>query len=580
MQRRYLILIAAVVVIGGAFAVFEFTDLRGTTTGAATGVESGGCAATAPVVETPAELPDDVKVIERKLEVPAARLARPDSLEDEYVPERFVICLDPDAPVALAPAEDGRNELGIPPLDATIAKLAPRSLEPLLPDLATQGTKPIKFGIDRIFVLETAADTDVVLSSLYAEADVMWVEPDLEMQASAIPDDPYYGYQWHLQQLALPDVWERSDGTGVVVAVLDTGVSAGSDGYGNLLPGEDFVESDGDAADEYGHGSHVAGTIAQATDNGIGVSGVAPGASILPVRVLDANGSGYASNIAAGIVWAVDNGAQVINMSLGSFGPSSAIEVACDYAAEAGVLVVASAGNDGFTDHVSFPAAFDSVVAVGATDLNREITDYSNQGSEIELAAPGGDTTVDHNGDGLVDGVVQEAFYAPYGYGWNYYAFQGTSMAAPHVSGAAALVISGSSDAMTDVRGALTGTAMDLGDEGRDNVYGFGFVSPMAALDYTPEPPTAEVEIINLHAVLRGPGRALLRWRTEEPTSHVVTGDNGFTRNRENVSRVHREMVFGDPGTTVTFNVTSTRADGVSGTATIAVEFAEAPESS
>ena len=137
-----------------------------------------------------------------------------------------------------------------------------------------------------------------------------------------------------MKNLAVPDAWTVTQGEGVVVAVVDTGVSSNEDGFHRLLSGFDFVDNDNDPADLNGHGTHVAGTIAQKSNNGIGVAGVAPKATILPVRVLDANGSGSNTWVAAGIVWAVDNGANVINLSLGSPMNSEVVADACAYAYE------------------------------------------------------------------------------------------------------------------------------------------------------------------------------------------------------------------------------------------------------
>jgi subtilisin family serine protease len=172
-------------------------------------------------------------------------------------------------------------------------------------------------GLDRTVRFRSDKSHQVVAKELVKGGQVEWVEPVLKVQAAAAPNDPYWKHQWHLHDLKVDEAWEITKGKGAVVAVVDTGVSFSEDGYAHLLPGKDFVDGDDDPQDENGHGTHVAGTIAQKTGNGIGTAGVAPEASILPVRVLDANGSGTNDSVAAGIVWAVDNGANIINLSLG-----------------------------------------------------------------------------------------------------------------------------------------------------------------------------------------------------------------------------------------------------------------------
>ena len=569
MKRTHGLLVGLVLAVVVFVAVFEMTGLRGSLTGAATGTGGGGCAVEAPpAVAVPDELPQDVRLIETTFVRPKVRPTKPGG--SAIMAQRFVVSFAPEAFVSPALGDDGVFRLGSRAVDDALGALQTHDLAPAFSNLGQAPERAAAMGLDRIYVFESATDPAEVLASLFQVAEVEWVEPDI-METVHI-DDPYYGYQWHLQQLGLESVWATTDGSGVVVAVLDTGVSAGSDGFASLLPGNDLVDGDNDASDEHGHGTHVSGTIAQATDNGVGVAGVAPGASILPVRVLDASGSGYASRTAEGIRWATDNGAQVINMSLGAAAQSSLREAACDYAYEAGVVVVASSGNDSYTEFVSYPAANDAVIAVGATDLNRDIAYYSNQGEQMELSAPGGDATVDHNGDGLGDGVVQETFYLPYNYPWGYYSFQGTSMAAPHVSGVAALLIANGLDSAEVVREALTSTAVDLGGPGRDTVYGYGLVDPAAALAYTSQAPPA-LEIKGLRSRSVGPARALVRWHTSVPSAHTIAGDNGYTTAETSLFRSHRALVRGAPGTTAEFEVTCTAADGSVGTATLSVTF-------
>jgi serine protease len=277
----------------------------------------------------------------------------------------------------------------------------------------------------------------------------------------------------------------------VTVAVVDSGIAYET--YGNFcrapdfagtrfVPGYDFVNNDTHPNDDYSHGTHVAGTIAQSTDNGIGVAGIAYNIKLMPVKVLGAGGSGYTSDIAEGIQWAVDNGAQIINMSFGTSAPSiflTAMRNAIIYAHNKGVLLVASSGNNnGGT--LLYPAAYPEVMAVGATVFDRSLASYSARGNEV--CAPGGTTQgEDLNNDGYSDMVLQNTFrpestdYCTF----SYWFFAGTSMAAPHVSGLAALLFSANPDLTHEqVRQILRDTA----DQDVDAACGYGFINAPAAL--------------------------------------------------------------------------------------------------
>ena len=258
---------------------------------------------------------------------------------------------------------------------------------------------------------------------------------------AGFPSDPCYRYQWHLRQVGLPDGWKLGQGEGVVVAVIDTGVSRVPDlAEATFVPGYNFVADNDDARDDHGHGTHVAGTIAQSTNNKLGVGGVAFKASIMPLKVLSARGSGSMAAIAQAIRFAADNGAQVINMSLGGPFPVGAIASAVKYAHAKGVTVVAAAGNDG-RGKVGYPARYPGVIAVAATQFDGSTTFYSNWGPEVDIAAPGGNTRVDQNGDGKPDGVLQNTVVPGNTSKTDYLWFMGTSMASPHAAGVAALVV-------------------------------------------------------------------------------------------------------------------------------------------
>src|SRR4051794_271767 len=201
--------------------------------------------------------------------------------------------------------------------------------------------------------------------------------------------DTYRGLQWDLATMNVPAAWQQSTGSGVTVAVLDTGVDAAHpDLAGQVLPGIDLVTgTSGVSSDPHGHGTHVAGTIAAAAGNGVGVAGIAPGARVLPVRVMDATGTGTMSTVATGITWAADHGARVINMSLGATVQVAAVTNAVAYARSKGVVVVAAAGNDRADGSPAlYPAADPGVVAVAATDSTDAYSSFSNRGGYVDVA--------------------------------------------------------------------------------------------------------------------------------------------------------------------------------------------------
>lgn len=300
-----------------------------------------------------------------------------------------------------------------------------------------------------------------------------------------VPNDPKYRYQWHLDQIRMPQAWTYSRGEGVIVAVVDTGVTQVEDLQGTeFVPGWNFVEDGPDARDDHGHGTHVAGTIAQTTHNGVGVAGVAYRARIMPIKVLSGSGSGSINGIAQGIRWATDHGAQVINMSLGGPFNSQVLAKAVRYAHDHGVVVVCAAGNDG-RGKVSFPAANPGAIAVAATQYDESTTFYSNWGREIFIAAPGGNTRVDQNNDGLPDGVLQNTV-TPGNIGkQDYLLFMGTSMASPHIAGVAALIVGQGVRNPEQVAALLQQTARRPAQYRgkRDNHYGAGIVDAAAAVD-------------------------------------------------------------------------------------------------
>ncbi len=295
------------------------------------------------------------------------------------------------------------------------------------------------------------------ISSLRADPRVAYIEEDGLVHAL----DAELDNSWGVKRIGAGNVHPSNKGTGVKVAIIDTGIDyTHPDLNGNYVGGHDFVNDDADPKDDEGHGTHVAGIIA-AEDNDNGVVGVAPQASLYAVKVLDSGGSGYISDVVAGIEWAIEEGAHIISMSLGTNSNYQTLRDACDQASAAGILVVAAAGNDYAKrrgteqDTVDYPARYNSVIAVGATDTTNARASWSSTGPALELAAPG------------------VAVYSTY-MGGGYATMSGTSMACPHVAGTAALILAANPGA--NVRSVLQETADDLGASGRDKWYGFGLV--------------------------------------------------------------------------------------------------------
>ena len=322
--------------------------------------------------------------------------------------------------------------------------------------------------------------------------DVEYAEPNYIYHAYMTPNDPYYTYQWHFPSISMGPAWDESTGSGVLVGIIDTGVAY--EDYGSyqqapdlantsFVAGYDFVNNDSHANDDQAHGTHVCGTVAQSTNNSLGVAGTAFNCTIMPIKVLDSNGSGYITDIADGIYYAADNGCQVINMSLGGSSGSTTLQNAVQYAYNAGVTIVCAAGNAG-TSSPQYPAAYSECISVSAVRYDNTITDYSCYGSTIDICAPGGDVSVDQNGDGYGDGVLQQTFASGSPTSFGYYFYEGTSMASPHVAGVAAMVIAAAGGSMSpaEVRNVLESTATDLGASGWDQYYGYGKVNAYDAV--------------------------------------------------------------------------------------------------
>lgn len=373
-----------------------------------------------------------------------------------------------------------------------ISLLSPeiRSAQPLFDGSRFDGSAPMP----AMFVLEVDAGKEAaVAAALQADPRVRFAEPDYFFYSTTIPNDPFYDqFQWNLRNIHAEAAWERTTGSGeVIIAVIDTGVDlTHPDLVGKVTAGYDYVNDDDDPSDDVGHGTHVASIAAASSNNGEGITGVAWMAQIMPIKALDQDGRGAASDVAQGIVWATNHGADVINLSLGTSQYSETINLAVQYAHERGVLVVAAAGNYYQTGNpIVYPAALNHVFTVAAVNDVDLHASYSSSGSYIDIAAPGGDPSgeLDQNPRHWIPGAYWR------GQGMSYAWLTGTSQAAPHVAGVAALLLALDPELTPDqLVSIITHSAVDVESTGWDEFSGHGRVDASAAVNLLVNlPPTA-----------------------------------------------------------------------------------------
>jgi subtilisin family serine protease len=412
-----------------------------------------------------------------------------------------------------------------------------------------------------------ASIPEKAIEALRKNPNVRYVELDGIVYAL----DEELDNSWGVKHIGAGVVHDSGNkGVGVKIAIIDTGIDyTHSDLELNYKGGFDFVNSvdanedgdyddpgdtkDEDPMDDNGHGTHVAGIVAALDDN-IGVVGVAPEADLYALKVLDETGSGWMSDVVAAIDWATLNGMQVINMSLGG-GELNTLEEACLAAEGEGLLLIASAGNNGNPpgrgDNVGYPAAYSSVIAVAATDQNDKRARWSSTGPAVELAAPG------------------VGIYSTYIGG--YATYSGTSMAAPHVAGVAALIIASGTTVASDVRGKLTGTADDLGEAGWDSKYGHGLVDAAEAVGVLNDLPIVSITSPTDGSTFESGVTIYFSGTASDTEDGDLTGDLVWTSDIDGSMDTGGSfsMIMNDGDHTITTNVTD--SGGATGSASIGI---------
>lgn len=347
-------------------------------------------------------------------------------------------------------------------LVAPRAGLPPGQLDKALRQVNGRSATHIKPLNVHVIELPVGADEVSAARELRKNRSFKYVELDMAVAAAATVTDPAYGNSWALPKIQAPTAWDSSNGSGVTVAILDTGLDAvHPDLVANVVPGWNVYDNNSNTADVNGHGTWVAGVAAMAANNAKGSAGVAWGAKIMPIRIADANAYAYWSTVAQGIYWAADNGAKVVNISYNGVSGSSTVQSAAQYLRGKGGVVIVAAGNSGGLESI---AANDSLLTVAATDQNDVRASFSSYGAYVDLSAPGVNLYTTTVGGGFANA-------------------SGTSFSSPVVAATAALMLSANAKlAPADVDRILKATARDLGTAGYDQYYGTGRVNAASAV--------------------------------------------------------------------------------------------------
>jgi subtilisin family serine protease len=414
----------------------------------------------------------------------------PEETQPEYLPGRVIIKFR-EAPLSTMELGPASTAAGDQILDrAEVLSTTELYQEPAAyPELAREA------GLDQIYVLELQEGVDVqqAIEHLAADPSIEYAEPDYILTTAVIPNDLSFGQQWGMNNtgqvisygttqssgkpdadIDLPDAWNITRGSrDTIIAIIDTGVDlTHPDLASKLVPGYNFITTSNPPQDDGGHGTHVAGTAAAATNNLTGVAGVCWECRIMPLKALGEN-AGSTATVSAAIRYAVDHGAHVINLSLGGPAGNETLLSAVRYAYAANVPIVAAMMNEAKTypDRVYYPAAYPETIAIGSTDKMDLRSDFSSYGSHIDLSAPGSE-------------ILSTYWVTPNQH--NYAYLWGTSMATPHVAGVLGLMRSmAPSKSIEELRSILRASADDLGTPGWDILYGAGRLNALVALEAT-----------------------------------------------------------------------------------------------
>lgn len=323
--------------------------------------------------------------------------------------------------------------------------------------------KARRVGKTALRIVELPAGQErAAIERLARHPHVKFAELDVRLGQAMVPNDPYFGSQWHHGKIGSAAAWDLSQGEGVTIAVLDTGVDgAHPELTSRMLPGWNFYDNNSNTSDSYGHGTAVAGTLAAATNNGLGVAALAGQAKIMPLRISDPNGWAYASTVAQALTFAAENGARVANISFDGMANNTTVQSAAQYFKSKGGLVVVAAGNTGTDMGLGATTA---MIPVSATNASDRLASFSSYGPYVAMSAPGENIWTTKKG-------------GSYWYCW------GTSFASPVTAGVVALMMSANPVlSSSEVESLLYSTATDLGASGRDSEYGYGRVNAAAAV--------------------------------------------------------------------------------------------------